>query len=577
MAKMTVLNGQFEGAVLELTEGFSIGRAQDCSLFLPDPQVSRKHVTFTRSEGGWWIVDNGSHNGAFVNEIRVERRRMLRDGDVVRVGGTRIEASLPDESAEGAGARIQYDEESTGLTMTVERDARSLAPPTIDALSSTEKAVDGFSFSSMEELRKAPDKSLRFVLSNARRFAILFHLARGLQGQTNLDKLLAVMMDHVFRVMRADHGDIVLVEPDSGQLVPVLSVSRDGSRSDTVRLSRTVIGKALNSRVAVISTDARSDPRLASSESIILYGMRSIMCVPMISMERVIGIVQVVNNADLAAFAEDDLYLLTVIASLAAVSIENARLYEKQKQALDELQRAHEELKKAQEDLIRSEKLATVGQLASGMAHEIKNSLGPMALVHLLKERHPEDDVLQEYAGVILESHNRILSLVNEVRNFTSQGTAAARFEMTRRPLRELLESTLNFLKFDRDVKRAAVRLQVIDELDARYAMDRMKQVIINLVRNSAQALPEQGGRIDVVLQRDEKHAVIKVIDNGHGIPVDILDQIWTPFFSTKGGSGMGLGLGISKMIVEQHEGSISCQSTDGRGTAMVIRLPLAG
>ncbi len=575
MAKLTVLNGQFEGAVLELTEGFSIGRAQECSLFLPDPQVSRKHVFFTRGDGGWWVNDNGSHNGAFVNEIRVERRRMLRDADVLRIGGTRIEVTLPDASAEAAGARIQYDEETTGLTMTVERDARSLAPPTIDALSSAEKSVDGFSFSSMEELRKAPDKSLKFVLSNARRFAILFHLARGLQGQTNLEKLLGVMMDHVFRVMRADRGDIILVEPDSGQLVPVLSVARDGSRSDTVRLSRTVIGMALNSRVAVISTDARSDPRLASSESIILYGMRSIMCVPMISMERVIGIVQVVNNADLAAFAEDDLYLLTVIASLAAVSIENARLYEKQKQALEQLQKAHEELKRTQEELIRSEKLATVGQLASGMAHEIKNSLGPMALVHLLKERHPDDDVLQEYASVILESHNRILSLVNEVRNFTSQGAAAARFEMTRRPLRELLESTINFLKFDRDVKRAAVRLQIIDELDTRYSMDRMKQVIINLVRNSAQALPEQGGRIDVVLQREEDRAVIKVVDNGHGIPAEIMDKIWTPFFSTKGGSGMGLGLGISKMIIEQHEGTISCQSTDGRGTVMSISLPL--
>ncbi|MBM4355011.1 MAG: FHA domain-containing protein [Deltaproteobacteria bacterium] len=576
MARLTVLDGQFEGAVLELTEGFCIGRAQDCSLFLPDPQVSRKHVFFSQSGDGWWVNDNASHNGAFVNEIRVERKRLMRDGDVLRIGGTRIEISVPDKAVEGAQARIQYDEETSGLTMTVERDARSLAPPTIDALASTEKAVDGFSFSSLDELRRASDRSLRFVLSNARRFAILFHVARGLQGQTDLDKLLGVMMDHVFRVMRADHGDIVLVEPESGHLIPVLSVARDGRKSDTVRLSRTVISKTLNSRVAVISTDARSDPRLASSDSIIMYGMRSIMCVPMIAMERVIGIVQVVNNDDLAAFGEDDLYLLTVIASLAAVSIENTRLYEKQKAALEEIRKARENLKLAQEELTRSEKLATVGQLASGMAHEIKNSLGPMALVHLLKERHPDDEVLQEYASVILESHNRILSLVNEVRNFTSQGASAASFEMTRRPLRELLESTLNFLKFDRDVKRTQVRLQVRDELDARYSLDRMKQVIINLVRNSAQAVPESGGQIDVVLQREGSTAVIRVIDNGSGIPAEIMEKIWTPFFSTKEGSGMGLGLGISRMIIEQHEGRIECQSADGRGTAMIIRLPLA-
>ena len=572
MLKLTVKNGQFEGVTVEVEGDFSIGRAQESGLFLPDPQVSRKHTEIFKEGSLYWVVDNKSHNGTHVNEIRIDGKRVLRNGDILRLGNTSLEVHAPEDAAVTGRHKIEIEEEGDELTMTVERNARYLAPPTIDAITSAGAAVDGFSFPSLAELRKAPDRSLNMIVSNAKRFAILFHVAKSLQEATDTDRLLAIMMDYVFKVMKADRGEIVLVHPESNELVPVLSMDREGRVSDKVRISRTVIGKALNSRMAIISTDARSDPRLAQAESIIMYGMRSIMCVPMISKEKVIGIVQVVNEKDLAAFGEDDLYLLTVIGSLAAVSVENARLYERQKQALEDLRAAHEELKQTQEELIHQEKLATVGQLASGIAHEIKNSLGPMALVHLLKERHPDDDVLQEYANVILESHNRIRQMISEVRDFTSGQTKE--FSLELQPLNQLLEACLAFLKFDKDVKRAQVKLHVHDAPEAKINTDRLKQVIINLVRNSAQSLPEIGGKIDVVLTRDGDHAVIRVADNGSGIPDEILEKIWTPFFTTKEGKGMGLGLDISRMIVEQHQGRMECSSKVDRGTVMSIYLP---
>ena len=324
--------------------------------------------------------------------------------------------------------------------------------------------------------------------------------------------------------------------------------------------------------MAVISTDASSDPRLKSSDSIIMYGMRSIMCVPMISQESVIGIVQVVSEKDFAAFGEDDLYLLTVIASLAAVSIQNARLYERQKEALEDARRAHEDLVKTQAELINKEKLATVGQLASGIAHEIKNSLGPVSLVHLLRERHPDDEVLQEYTDLILESNNRILSIISEVASFTQGETRV--YDRKPTSLRPLLESVVNFLKFDRDVKRAGVKLHIHEPITVDINADRIKQVIINLIRNAAQSLPENDGSINVTLDRDGEDAVIRVVDNGCGIPEENLQKIWTPFFTTKEGTGMGLGLDISRMIIEEHDGAMECSSTIGGGTIMTIRLP---
>ncbi len=349
-------------------------------------------------------------------------------------------------------------------------------------------------------------------------------------------------------------------------------MDRQGKVGDTVNISRTVVKKVLNSRMAVISTDASSDPRLKSSDSIIMYGMRSIMCVPMISQESVIGIVQVVSEKDFAAFGEDDLYLLTVIASLAAVSIQNARLYERQKEALEDARRAHEDLVKTQAELINKEKLATVGQLASGIAHEIKNSLGPVSLVHLLRERHPDDEVLQEYTDLILESNNRILSIISEVASFTQGETRV--YDRKPTSLRPLLESVVNFLKFDRDVKRAGVKLHIHEPITVDINADRIKQVIINLIRNAAQSLPENDGSINVTLDRDGEDAVIRVVDNGCGIPEENLQKIWTPFFTTKEGTGMGLGLDISRMIIEEHDGAMECSSTIGGGTIMTIRLP---
>jgi len=572
--KLIIKNGQFEGVTIDVVPPFSIGRAQDAGLFLADAQVSRRHSLITIENDHYWVEDAGSHNGTYVNEIRVEKKRVLRNGDLLRVGSTVME--VISSTGETGRHTICIEDEATHVTMTVERAARDLTPPALDVIT-TGPQVEGFTFTSVSELRKAPDHSVSLVLSNAKRFAILFHVARALQQTNDLERLLALVMYYVFRVVKADRGDIVLQNPATGDLMPVIAVDREGNLLNTVHISRTVIGRVINSRVAVISTNAAADPRLSTAESVIMYGMKSIMCVPMVSMDKVLGVIQVTSEKNVAAFGEDDMYLLTVIASLAAVAIENSRLYEQQAQSLADLKRTNDELVKTQNELIHHEKLATVGQMASGIAHEIRNTLGPMALVHLIKERHPDDEVLQDYSALILESHNRILSIINEVKNYTTGGRANQPLaEVSRHNLKALLESVFNFLKFDRDVKKAELSLSAQDGVEAEVNLDRIKQVLINLIRNAAQALPERGGKVRVELTRSGDEACISVIDNGCGIPPENLENIWKPFFTTKKDTGMGLGLDICRMIIEQHAGRIECKSTVGEGTTMCVMLKAA-
>jgi signal transduction histidine kinase len=139
-----------------------------------------------------------------------------------------------------------------------------------------------------------------------------------------------------------------------------------------------------------------------------------------------------------------------------------------------------------------------------------------------------------------------------------------------------MLESVLAFLKFDKDVKKAPVTLSVHHPAEANIDANRLKQVIINLIRNSVHALPEKGGKVEIVLGVEKEMALIRVIDNGCGIPDEIMANIWSPFFTTKEDSGMGLGLHISRQIVEQHEGRLECSSKVGKGTVMSVFLPLA-
>ncbi len=572
MLRLTVTNGHFEGVTVEVSDSLAIGRSHDSGLFIPDPQVSRRHSRIFLDGDRYWVVDEGSHNGTFLNEVRTEGKRTLRHGDVVRVGNTQLAVDLT--GFVGMQAAIRMEDDAKDVALTLERSAKDLAPPSLEALAS-DPNIEGFNFPSLAEIRTATDRSLSLIVANAKRFATLFHVARSLQESTDTERLLANMLDRIFKVLDADRGDIVLVHPETGEVKPILSMDRKGHLSDTVRISRTVMRRVLNSMMAVISTDAPNDPRLDSSESIIMYGMRSIMCVPLICKDKVVGLIQLVNERDFAAFSEDDLYLVTVIAALAAVSVENARLYEKQRTAIEELRKTHEDLLRTQAELLMKERMATVGQTAAGFAHEIRNSLAPMTLIHLLQEKYPEDTETQDHCQIILEAHKRIQAIVEELRNYTQGATQDSGALLPGR-LDEPLEAAIRFLGFDREVKRHKLELVLEDTPTVLLDAERIKQVVVNLVRNSAQAITAPEGRIIVRLKCVAAQAIIQVEDNGPGIFPDDLDRIWEPFFSTKPGVGMGLGLDISRKIVEQHGGRIECRSRPGQGTTMVVFLPMA-
>ncbi|HZS42048.1 MAG TPA: ATP-binding protein [Polyangia bacterium] len=229
---------------------------------------------------------------------------------------------------------------------------------------------------------------------------------------------------------------------------------------------------------------------------------------------------------------------------------------------LGELERAHEEL-------VRAERLAAVGRVASGLAHEIGNQLALVGYAEEIRDRS-KDPELAEFARVIISAQKRLAALVDEIKDF-ARG-AVGNYSREPGDVAAAVEEALGILRFDADVKSRRVSLEVKRRPLALLHRGKIAQVVVNLVRNAVHATP-QGGEVHVIVDEQDGAALITVADRGAGMPPDVVARLGEPFFTTKE-RGSGLGLGISRRIVDEHGGRLDVRSHPGEGTEVTMRLP---
>lgn len=242
--------------------------------------------------------------------------------------------------------------------------------------------------------------------------------------------------------------------------------------------------------------------------------------------------------------------------------------------------RSHEQLTEAQAQLLRSERLASMGQLAAGIAHEVNNPLGTILIyAHLLTEStaraealNPDD--IKGDVRMILTEATRCKSIVSGLLDFARQNKVTC----APTPLRTLLDEAVHIVKAQTADPRIRFVINCSSELpDAPIDKQQVLQVLLNLARNSVEAMPDGG---TVTLSGDflapSAEFRIRVSDEGQGIAPESMDKLFSPFFTTKAvGKGTGLGLPICYGIVKMHRGAISAvNNTDGRGVTFEIRLP---
>ncbi len=225
-----------------------------------------------------------------------------------------------------------------------------------------------------------------------------------------------------------------------------------------------------------------------------------------------------------------------------------------------------------QDRLRQNERLAAVGNTISQIVHEIKNPLmiiGGFAQ-QLLKTKTLDDKGLQKLS-IIVEEVGRLEALMAEMRDYSRPPTLKREIGRIERLLQELLDLYGEFLQ-EKNIQLVLTPM----EPQPTYSLDyqQLRQVLVNLIKNAAEAMP-QGGTITLSVQRRPPNLEIKVADTGEGMPPDVVENIFTPYFTTKT-KGSGLGLAISRNIVRAHNGEMEVESHPGKGTVFTIRLPLA-
>jgi len=245
-----------------------------------------------------------------------------------------------------------------------------------------------------------------------------------------------------------------------------------------------------------------------------------------------------------------------------------------------DLQKAHESLKEAQNQLLQTEKMAAIGQLSAGVAHEVKNPLAIILLSVSALESQLQglSEESKKYLHMITEAAERANKVVVQLLNFSRFTKAHAQKES----LHVILENVLSLAKTTFKGKTIEFHTELINrELWVNADKTLMEQAFFNLIANAADAIVDKGKivvRTNVIelIDKKRKEVIVVVEDNGPGIPEDIRTRIFEPFFTTKEqGRGTGLGLSIVYTILERHGGKISFESEIGKGTKFFIGLPL--
>lgn len=273
------------------------------------------------------------------------------------------------------------------------------------------------------------------------------------------------------------------------------------------------------------------------------------------------------RKAGSADYNAEDLQLLTTLANQLAVALQKAEAFRRLEETNAKLRSTVEELRQAQQELAKQERLATIGRMAATIAHEVRNPLGVMKVsARTLAEQMPDDVRTQTLAGFINSEVDKLNRVVSDLLDFT------------RDPVHRFTQAEILPLVM-RAVERAQVYGSVPVQVDAgecaalqmELDVEAMERVLTNLLMNAIEAADE--GEVRVTLQCPEDRLILSVMDHGPGIPADLHENVFEPFFTTREG-GTGLGLAISARIVANHQGRIYVDPQYSPGCRMILEIP---
>ncbi len=399
-----------------------------------------------------------------------------------------------------------------------------------------------------------------------RELALLTEISRTIISSLDLEEVLTATMEGVRKILPADAAVLVLMDEETGEMVFRKAIAGNYSRiGQALPPDQSILRYVVTTEQPYLSNDVIHDPIFSPEIDGWIPEARSVLCVPLLVRERVIGAVELVNKWD-GAFTETDRDLLQTLAGSVAVAVENAQLYAE----LADFARA---LERSQAQLIQAEKMAAIGRLAASLAHEINNPLQAIHnTIHLAMTDRLPPEKRSEYLDMAQKEVERLIEIVQRMLEFYRPSKGGVIQTDVNRVLQDALAIAGKRLQHGhiRVHTRFAEGLPLIPAVP-----DQLAQVFLNIIINAVDAMPDGGDlRIGTLLTEDRRWILVAFRDSGPGLTAEQIAHIFEPFYTTKP-SGTGLGLAISYGIVERHGGAIEVSSQPGQGATFVVRLPV--
>lgn len=424
----------------------------------------------------------------------------------------------------------------------------------------------------------------------------LLQLGQILNVSLDLEQVLHIAISQVVNFVRAERGFILLVDRASNRvwgkaahgidLLDLESLLSGRDRTNKPHVSRTIIEEALHDGRAVLSTNAMEDPRYQAHTSVQLANVRSVLCVPLVAQGQTLGIVYLDNRMKSANFNEHDAEMLTAFANQAAVAIQNARLYDNLRKSMEERLRLQQEvIDKETQRIALEEANRLKSDFIGYVSHELRNPLTTIRGFVQTLANDPDGTIdretREEFYETIEAEADRMLNLINALLD-SSRLEAGRPISLNARPvdLRPLLmrmARAQRFYKFWTDRHSLAAEIDPslpVIEADA----DKVDQILSNLLTNAIKYSPD-GGQIRLEAAPCEGGVEIRVQDHGVGLKPEDQQRLFGRFErlerdDIKKIGGTGLGLFLTRYLVELHGGRITCESAPGEGSTFTVFLP---
>ncbi|WP_413175032.1 AAA family ATPase [Anabaena azotica] len=451
--------------------------------------------------------------------------------------------------------------------------------------------------------------------------------SQNISSEIELEKLLSSLLSIIIKNAGADKCVLMLLQDNHLLIQGAITqgtqpiVLQSLPIVDSQDIPHKLIYKVKHSQHTVVLLDATADTSLSNDPYIIRQQPKSILCSPILHQGKLLGILYLENNLAKGAFTSDRIELLNLLCTQAAISLENAQLYEREQEKSQELEQALHNLQQAQLQIIQSEKMSALGNLVAGVAHEMNNPLG--FIYSSLKQAKPTfADIIEHlkiYQETLPDKTEEILNHESEIdleytledlpKIIDSMTIACDRLKNISTSLRtfsradrnykvpfnihEGIDSTILILKHRLKSNEQRPAIEVITNYGNLPKLEcfpgQLNQVFMNILANAIDALEESNhGRsfqeikahtnlITITTSIVDKCVKVSIADNGKGMREEIKHQIFDHLFTTKAvGKGTGLGLAIAKQIVEEtHSGKLYCHSALGAGTEFIIEIPV--